>query len=88
MIGLFHFNFVLLACAAVELTVQRNYKMQRSSSVSAGPLTPLAQRGGITAPLPVDVSTFDVYKCYVCIIVSTLVHFDSWPLHRCDLYVN
>lgn len=46
------------ACATVELTVQRNYKMQRSSSVSSGPLTPLAQRGGITAPVPVDVSIF------------------------------
>lgn len=50
--------FYISACATVELTVQRNYKMQRSSSISAGPLTPLAQRGGITAPLPVDVSIY------------------------------
>lgn len=35
--------------------------MQRSSSISAGPLTPLAQRGGITAPLPVDVSAANNY---------------------------
>lgn len=45
-----------LASATVELTVQRNYKMQqRPSSVSVGPSTPLAQRGGITGPKPVDV---------------------------------
>lgn len=31
--------------------------MQRSSSVSVGPSTPIAQRGGITLPVPVDVST-------------------------------
>lgn len=41
----------------VILTVSRvQNKMQRSSSISVGASTPLAQRGGITAPLPVDVS--------------------------------
>ncbi|XP_055694240.1 rho guanine nucleotide exchange factor 12 isoform X7 [Lutzomyia longipalpis] len=40
--------------ATVELTVQRGHKMQRPSSISMGPSTPLAQRGGITAPIPVD----------------------------------
>lgn len=41
----------------VILTVSRvQNKMQRSSSISVGTPTPtLAQRGGITAPLPVDV---------------------------------
>ncbi|KAJ6646300.1 Rho guanine nucleotide exchange factor 11 [Pseudolycoriella hygida] len=46
------------ASATVELTVQRNYKMQqRPSSISVGPSTPLAQRGGITGPKPVDSAT-------------------------------
>lgn len=44
----------------VILTVSRvQNKMQRSSSISVGTPTPtLAQRGGITAPLPVDVRPF------------------------------
>lgn len=48
----------ITASTTVELTVQRNYKMQpkRPSSVTVGPTTPVAQRGGITAPVPVDVS--------------------------------
>lgn len=49
------------ASATVELTVQRGHKMQRPSSISVGPSTPLAQRGGITAPIPVDVS---LYFCF------------------------
>lgn len=41
----------------VVLTVSRvQNKMQRSPSISVGTGTPLAQRGGITAPQPVDVS--------------------------------
>ncbi|XP_037025462.1 rho guanine nucleotide exchange factor 11 isoform X3 [Bradysia coprophila] len=55
-----HTNVVQLikSSATVELTVQRNYKMQqRPSSISVGPSTPLAQRGGITGPKPVDSAT-------------------------------
>lgn len=56
------------ASATVELTVQRNYKMQqRPSSVSVGPSTPLAQRGGITGPKPVDVC-FNIL-IHICINV-------------------
>lgn len=56
-IGISCFVFVSIASANVELTVQRNnYKMPRPSSVSVSPSTPLAQRGGITGPKPVDVS--------------------------------
>lgn len=46
------------ASEIVELTVQRGQKMQRPTSITSGvsPSTPLAQRGSITAPLPVDVS--------------------------------
>lgn len=50
------FFVVVIASANVELTVQRNnYKMPRPSSVTVSPSTPLAQRGGITGPKPVDV---------------------------------
>ncbi|XP_055694238.1 rho guanine nucleotide exchange factor 11 isoform X5 [Lutzomyia longipalpis] len=45
---------LIKSSATVELTVQRGHKMQRPSSISMGPSTPLAQRGGITAPIPVD----------------------------------
>ncbi|XP_055706170.1 uncharacterized protein LOC129803551 isoform X3 [Phlebotomus papatasi] len=45
---------LIKSSATVELTVQRGHKMQRPSSISVGPSTPLAQRGGITAPIPVD----------------------------------
>lgn len=50
--------FVLIAVKSpVILTVSRPHiKMQRSSSISVGTPSPsLAQRGGITAPFPVDV---------------------------------
>lgn len=49
-----------IASNTVELTVQRNYKLQpkRPSSVTVGPTTPVAQRGGITAPVPVDVRIY------------------------------
>lgn len=61
-----NFMFILFlsfvaASNNVNLTVHRN-KMQRSSSVSVGPSTPIAQRGGITLPLPVDVSEFYAVK--------------------------
>ncbi|XP_059622198.1 uncharacterized protein LOC132265518 [Phlebotomus argentipes] len=45
---------LIKSSATVELTIQRGNKMQRPSSISVGPSTPLAQRGGITAPIPVD----------------------------------
>lgn len=54
----FLLSFVFTESGTVSLTVHRtnSNKMQRSTSVSVGPSTPIAQRGGITLPLPVDVS--------------------------------
>lgn len=85
----FLFVYSSLDKSPVILTVSRVHtKMQRSSSISVGTPTPLAQRAPITAPLPVDVSTSPLVYClFFCpYFIFTEVPIFNWTRIRSNRF--
>lgn len=83
----------------VILTVSRPHiKMQRSSSISVGTPTPLAQRGGITAPFPVDVRMTSFNFSFVFVLFTSffllrffyfvLFLFDFFPIGKAEISIT
>lgn len=69
---IYKFLIKLTVKSPVILTVSRPHiKMQRSSSISVGTPTPLAQRGGITAPFPVDVRMTSFNFSFVFVLFTS-----------------
>lgn len=100
---IYKFLIILTVKSPVILTVSRPHiKMQRSSSISVGTPTPLAQRGGITAPFPVDVRmtsfNFSFNFSFVFVLFTSfflfrffyffLFLFDFFPIGKAEISIT